>query len=94
MATKQESPSEPLRPVAIFTQRNGQPYVLFGRNVGGDSPYGVSGQTFGEFAAEHGSAPVQTFVIEDGPHIAVWEALFDDMERAGVVMLIDPGWPA
>ena len=75
------------RPVAILTTRNGQPYVLFGKHIGGDSPYGLSGKTVSEVIEEHGNAPFQIYQIDDGPHIAKWQKLFDQMERDGVVML-------
>src|SRR4051812_48162510 len=80
--------TKPKQPVAVWTRRKGEPYVLFGKYLDGNSPYGDSGKTISEFIAEHGGAPVNSFLIEDGPHIERLEALFDKMERAGVIMLM------
>ena len=76
-------------PVAIVTLRDGEPNVLFGKSLHGDTLYADSGKTMLEIIDERGGARVQTFVIEDGPHIAKWEALLDRMERAGVKMEIE-----
>jgi hypothetical protein len=78
----------PVRPVAIYTLRNGEPYVLFGAHLGAASPHGDSGMTFAEVTALDGSAPVTMFEVEDGPDIAKWEKLFSEMEREGVTMLV------
>jgi hypothetical protein len=74
------------RPVAVYTSRKGKPFVLFGKHYDGDTPYGDTGKTFNDVAGD-AACSVQTFFIQDGPHIADMADLFDTMERAGVVML-------
>jgi hypothetical protein len=76
-----------MKPVAICTTRNGQPYVVFGAHLDGNSRYGTSGKTFAEVVADRGEAEVQVYLVEDGPDLAKWEALFEQMERDGVTMV-------
>lgn len=77
------------QPVTIYTLRNGNPWVMFGKHYGGDTPYADTGRTFIEQIAMHGSADVAAFTIEDGPQIDAMTAMFDRMEKEGVVMMID-----
>ena len=44
------------QPVTIYTLRNGNPWVMFGKHYGGDTPYADTGRTFIEQIAMHGSA--------------------------------------
>jgi hypothetical protein len=69
-------------PVAICTVRPNEKY-----------PNGDAYVLFGKHYDSEGAR--RTFYIGNGPDIAKWEKLFDEMERLGVTMLIPENarWP-